>query len=377
MINTCGSIALDIATLVGSCVSLKEMFGPVNNPGPGPVGGNNQGQRLGKFKKMKPRLGKRNNLGQALPTTTTKGGKHGLGPVLADQTTLFVVPPENKLLPKVTPRGNNLLQRPQPSNPRTTVLKVDRTPTPRPNKLLPPPDKQSHPGASLLNSEELAGLPTEEVAHTINPTYQEFLDKKTPTAGLRNRFEQIKGEVPVEEFAKFSTNPLTGKIDDKSMDEAITMYRGKDEGVLIDPTRLPPEIAKNVNLDCAVAGSKYKTSSGKDYTHFDCKALVSEEISKGDIRDNRTLGESAYQSGAKSVRQKQRFVGQEGGPESPEVVGHIYDLFFIPDEDKAFVEMKVREGAKSAGSDEGIFFVNNLPEEKQTINNSTNDDKEL
>ena len=361
LINTCGSIGFDIVTLLGACASMKDMFGPVNNPGP--VGGN---KLLGKFKKLKQRLGNQNNLGPAgAPITVGLSNHDGIRPILNDQTTLFALPP----------KGNNKLL---PQSGKTTALNGgEATPVPRPNKLLPPPDKQSHPGVSLLNYEELEGLPTEEVAHTINPTYKEFIHKKTPTAGLPNRFEQIKGEVPVKEFAEFSTNPLTGKIDDQSMDEAIIMYRGKDEGILIDPTRIPPEVAKTVRLDSTVSGSKFKTSSGEDYKFFDYKALVSEEISKNDIHDNRTLKESASASGAKSVLQKRRFVGLEGGPESAEVVGHLYDLFYVPDEAKAFAKMKVLEGAKFLGSEEGIFFVNDFPEENQIINNSTNDDKEL
>ena len=45
----------------------------------------------------------------------------------------------------------------------------------------------------------------------------------------------------------------------------------------------------------------------------------------------------AYQMGKKIVKQKHRLVGLENGSVSPQNVGHIVDLCYVPDNEKAIV----------------------------------------
>ncbi|MFT4612862.1 MAG: hypothetical protein ACI9OT_002253 [Gammaproteobacteria bacterium] len=66
----------------------------------------------------------------------------------------------------------------------------------------------------------------------------------------------------------------------------------------------------------------------------------------------------AYKMGQKIVQQKHRFVGLENGPVSPQNVGHIVDLCYVPNNEKTIVQQNILNGARDSGSDTGIIFIN-------------------
>jgi hypothetical protein len=66
----------------------------------------------------------------------------------------------------------------------------------------------------------------------------------------------------------------------------------------------------------------------------------------------------AYKMGQKIVQQKHRFVGLENGPVSPQNVGHIVDLCYVPNNEKTIVQQNILNGARDSGSYTGIIFIN-------------------
>lgn len=66
----------------------------------------------------------------------------------------------------------------------------------------------------------------------------------------------------------------------------------------------------------------------------------------------------AYDIGLNIVKQKDRFIGQENGPKSADDVDHIVDLVRSIDHEKLIVRETILQGARAAGSDTGIMFLN-------------------
>ena len=67
-----------------------------------------------------------------------------------------------------------------------------------------------------------------------------------------------------------------------------------------------------------------------------------------------------YKIGQNIVAQKHKFVGLENGSLSSENVGHIVDLCYVPDNEKAIVRQIILQGARDKGSDAGIVFLNDI-----------------
>jgi hypothetical protein len=53
-------------------------------------------------------------------------------------------------------------------------------------------------------------------------------------------------------------------------------------------------------------------------------------------------------------------LGRIYGPVNSESVGHIVDLCYVPDNEKAIVRQTILQGARDKGSDAGILFLNDI-----------------
>lgn len=187
----------------------------------------------------------------------------------------------------------------------------------------------------------------------IDPNYPTYVKSKSPTTSpLPERFN-IE-DYTIDELVDRITNPITGRVDSQSVDEGITLYQAEHEKIIFEGSRPTRAEALAVNLDYKVKGMIVTLPDGRSYTWCDAKGPVGSEVA---AKTNRTLAVASFEVGANSVKQKGRFVGQ-GGLESADLVAHLIDLYYVPEDEKAFVVQKILEGARSIGSDQGIFFMN-------------------
>ena len=66
----------------------------------------------------------------------------------------------------------------------------------------------------------------------------------------------------------------------------------------------------------------------------------------------------AYRLGQKILPQKERYVGEEGGPVSSENVLHIIDMCYVESNETQIVKDNFLQGVLDNGSDDGIVFLN-------------------
>ena len=189
----------------------------------------------------------------------------------------------------------------------------------------------------------------DELANSLNPEYAEYQSKYYSEL-LPKRFDT--NECSVERFKELATNPLVGgkKFDRVSIDEGRAVFQAELENLVIKPTRPDMTTAKRVNLD-------YEVQGPAPFTHVDIKTPVGSDIL---MKQGQTINvkDMSYDLGQNIVAQKQRFVGKENGPASPENVGHIVDLCYVPVNEKAIVKENIRRGAQDKGGGAGIIFIN-------------------
>jgi hypothetical protein len=101
----------------------------------------------------------------------------------------------------------------------------------------------------------------------------------------------------------------------------------------------------------------YKVQGPGSWTHVDIKTPVGSEALKKQLQTI-SLEEMGYKMGRKIFDQKHRFLGLENGPVSPENVGHIVDLAYVPKNEKVIVQQNFLKGAQNKGSDASIIFIN-------------------
>lgn len=58
------------------------------------------------------------------------------------------------------------------------------------------------------------------------------------------------------------------------------------------------------------------------------------------------------------MKQKLRFLYQEGGPLSAENVLHVIDLGYVPIIEQAIVKANILQGARDEGGGDGFQFIN-------------------
>ena len=189
----------------------------------------------------------------------------------------------------------------------------------------------------------------DKFANSLSPEYSEFQNKYY-SESLPKRFDT--NNYLTEEFKELAQDPRSSgnKFSRVSIDEARTIVQAKLEKLIIEPARPDMETAKCVDLDFIVQGPT-------PFTHIDVKNPVGSKILK---KQGQTISleDMSYRIGQKIVAQKQRFVGLENGPLSPENVGHIVDLSYVPLSEKAIVKQNILQGALDKGSDTGIIFLN-------------------
>jgi len=187
-----------------------------------------------------------------------------------------------------------------------------------------------------------------EFCNELNSSYASFVETKLP-----------KGEKTFDTYNYSATkireaaiDPVRGNMPPGAIHEATIFHQAYLEGIVVDYARPSIELAKNVPLDFIVITPE------SPYPKFgDAKAFVSDEVLKS---QNQTMNmeQEARIGGAKAYVQKDKFCGQPGGPQSPEDVIHVIDLTFIPSGLKEIFKKLFLEGASEAGSDKGMYFIN-------------------
>ena len=139
----------------------------------------------------------------------------------------------------------------------------------------------------------------------------------------------------VERFEELSTNPETGFVDQKSLNEAKTILQSEKENLVVNARR--PNLKKGEpNLDFVVDGPG-------PYKYVDVKNPI--DPGKFPGRKTETIPKMSKRIGKKITMQKA----------GSDKVLHIVDLEQIPDEQKDIVVENVIDGA---GSAESIDFIN-------------------
>lgn len=100
-------------------------------------------------------------------------------------------------------------------------------------------------------------------------------------------------------------------------------------GEVLRPDR---ETARLVDLD-------FIDPKGQKHSHFDIKTPLGSEI-LALKRQFRNITEMGYRIGLDAVDQKYRFLNRTkaNGPKSAENVGHILDLYYVPDAEKELLK---------------------------------------
>jgi hypothetical protein len=229
---------------------------------------------------------------------------------------------------------NRQFNRPGP-NPRITP------------KLQENPVNRNNLGQRTCKSSQHPSMET--TANSLSPKYSEF-QNKYDLQSLPKRFDTNQCSAKkFKDLAKDSRSNIV-KYDRVSIDEARAVIQAELQNVVIEPTRPSKLEARRVDLD-------YKVKGPGLLTHVDIKHPVGSDIL---IKQGQTISveDMAYKMGQKIVQQKHRFVGLENGPVSPQNVGHIVDLCYVPNNEKTIVQQNILNGARYQGSDTGIIFVN-------------------
>lgn len=187
----------------------------------------------------------------------------------------------------------------------------------------------------------------DEMSRSLSEEYEDFQEEYSSESSSERFDTKSCSE---EKFKQLATDPRSGSISRVSIDEARGAVQAEIEGKLIQPRRPDVEVAKRVDLDM-------KTEGPGPWTHADLKHPIGSEMLRKQGQSI-SLEDMSENIGRKIVKQKQKFVGLEGGPESSENVGHIVDLAYVPDFEKEIVKENILKGARNAGSDEGIVFLN-------------------
>ena len=214
-------------------------------------------------------------------------------------------------------------------------------------KLQENPVNRNNPGQRTCRSSQHPSMNT--MANLLSPEYSEFQNKYYPQSSPK-RFNT--NQCSAKKFKELARDSRANgvKYDRVSIDEARAVVQAEFQNVVIEPTRANKLEARRVDLD-------YKVKGPDPLTHVDIKQPVGSET-LGKQGQTISLEDMAYQMGKKIVKQKHRFVGLENGPVSPQNVGHIVDLCYVPDNEKAIVQQNLLKGARDQGSDAGITFLN-------------------
>ena len=187
------------------------------------------------------------------------------------------------------------------------------------------------------------------MSNLLNPEFSQYQKDYYPKSSPQ-RFDT--SQCPSSKFNQLAYDSVRNKHTRISIDEARAVVQAELQNVVIEPTRGNQLEARRVDLD-------FKVQGPHPWTHVDIKQPIG---SKSLMKQAQTISleDMAYKIGQKIVAQKHRFVGLENGPVSPENVGHIVDLCYVPSSEKAIVKQNVLQGALDKGSDAGIVFLNDI-----------------
>ena len=176
--------------------------------------------------------------------------------------------------------------------------------------------------------------------------YQDFMSKMKKKGYEVNIFE--------DRFLELSTNPQTGKFDEKSIFETEGGLELEANGTVKNLRR--PDNPK-VDLDFVAE------RVGSEETIFiDHKGMIDfgSLSDKGvDISGFPSHESVAFNMGKDSVDQKRKFIGMDQGPASMEEVVHLYDFRNIRNRTEIpLLTQAVLNGAEQAGYMDGIIFLN-------------------
>ena len=163
-------------------------------------------------------------------------------------------------------------------------------------------------------------------------------------------------ECSQERFNELSTNPQTGRPDEKSLIEAKGGLQGEAEG-LYKNIRRPSN--KAVDLD-------FEIDSSKGYTHVDYKTPIDfQDLAdeKGiDVSNFPSLETVAYNMGKKIPPRKEEFCGLPSGPKTPDNVLHVVNLDLIRDSNQKqnMIDRVLKEAEEKSDNTVGIYFLNYL-----------------
>nr|UHY40958.1 hypothetical protein [Thalassionema frauenfeldii] len=200
-----------------------------------------------------------------------------------------------------------------------------------------------------FNNNEQKNLSMDELCKVISPEHTKFRNKYFDDISFK-RFDTK--EYSIKEFKQLATDPTknTTNFKRREIDEARAIIQAKLENLIVEPTRPTFEKAKSVNLDFEIKGPA-------PYKYCDVKHPVGSHILK---RQGQSIDieQMSYDIGKNIVKQKSRFIGKDGGPESPKDVCHLVDMCYVPDNEKSIVRQNILKGALDSGSNDGIKFIN-------------------
>jgi hypothetical protein len=176
----------------------------------------------------------------------------------------------------------------------------------------------------------------DKLSNSLSPEYSEFQSKYYPELSAK-RWDTNQYSV-----AKFKDLARDTRRDGivytrASIDEARAIAQAEVQKIVIHPTRAKQLKARRVDLD-------YKVQGPGSWTHVDIKTPVGSEALKKQLQTI-SLEEMGSKMGRKILDQRHRFLGLENGPVSPENVGHLVDLAYVPKNEKVIVQQNILKGA--------------------------------
>lgn len=183
----------------------------------------------------------------------------------------------------------------------------------------------------------------DKITSSLSHDYVDYQNKYYPES-FPKRFDT--NNYSIEKFKNLAKDTRSDNIKYTrvSIDEARAVVQAELENVVVNPTRPTKLEARQIDLD-------YKVDGPDPLTYVDIKNPVGSEIlAKQGQTTN--VEDMAFKMGQKIVQQKKRFVGLKDA----ENVGHIVDLCYVPNHEKALVQDNILRGARDMGNDAGIIF---------------------
>ena len=176
--------------------------------------------------------------------------------------------------------------------------------------------------------------------------YQDFMSKM--------KKKGYKVNIAEDRFIELSTNPQTGKFDEKSIFETVGGLELEAKG-MIDNLHRPD----NPKVDLDFVAERVGSGETIFIDHkgmIDFGSLSDKGIAISGFPSHESV---AFNMGKDSVDQKGKFIDMDQGPTSIEEVVHLYNFENIRNRTEIPILMQaVLNGAEQAGYMDGIIFLN-------------------